>query len=249
MNRKKGKKTNVKTSGKTRSSRNYNTKKVKVKRLKIGRVFIALLILILILIVIKAISSIPITNIYVSGNSILSDQEIIELASLEKYPSFTSFTTFSIEKKLEKNTYIKSATVKRKNLREIYISVLENKPIIYLDEEEKTVLLDGAKVDYKYQVPVALNYIPDTLYDKFINKISSLDNDVFNRISEIIYDPNDVDIERFLFYMNDGNRVYLTLKTLNNLNNYFDIMKEVLAKYDTDKGTLYLDEGEYFEVY
>lgn len=249
MNRKKVKKTNVKTSGKTRSSRNYNTKKVKVKRLKIGRVFIALLILILILIVIKAISSIPITNIYVSGNSILSDQEIIELASLEKYPSFTSFTTFSIEKKLEKNTYIKSATVKRKNLREIYISVLENKPIIYLDEEEKTVLLDGAKVDYKYQVPVVLNYIPDTLYDKFINKISSLDNDVFNRISEIIYDPNDVDIERFLFYMNDGNRVYLTLKTLNNLNNYFDIMKEVLAKYDTDKGTLYLDEGEYFEVY
>ena len=76
-----------------------------------------------------------------------------------------------------------------------------------------------------------------------------MDDDIFNRISEVLYDPNDVDDARFLFYMNDGNRVYLTLKRLDNLNNYFDIMKEVLAKYNTDKGTLYLDEGEYFEVY
>lgn len=246
MKKKKQQKKNIKSN--TRYGRNYKTKKVKVKRIRFKRVIVAIFILLIIIFTIKCIMSIPITNIYVSGNKILSDQEIIELSSLEKYPSFTSFTTRGLKKKLEKNTYIKSASVRRK-LLEVYISIEENRPLIYLDEEEKTVLLDKTKVDYKYDVPVVLNYIPDTLYDKFLVKLSSLDDDIFNRISEVLYVPNDVDDARFLFYMNDGNRVYLTLKRLDNLNNYFDIMKEVLAKYNTDKGTLYLDEGEYFEVY
>ena len=45
---------------------------------------------------------------------------------------------------------------------------------------------------------------------------SSTNNQINNsrtlNISEIKYDPNSVDVERFLFTMTDGNYVYITLE-------------------------------------
>jgi cell division septal protein FtsQ len=76
-----------------------------------------------------------------------------------------------------------------------------------------------------------------------------IDEEIYMRISEIQYDPNEVDDKRFYLTMNDGNSVYLTLKTFEKLNNYLDILKEVISKYKDKKGILFLDEGEYFEVF
>jgi len=171
------------------------------------------------------------------------------MSSLENYPSYFSFTKSQLEKKLEKNTYILNATIKKKRFKEIYIEILENRPLFYDTSKEKTVLKDKTLVDTKFETPILLNYIPDTLYDKFIEKVSNIDLDIINRISEIKYDPNEVDEERFLFMMNDGNYVYITLSKMEKINNYIAIMREVLAKYDEEKGILYLDEGEYFKVF
>ena len=41
-------------------------------------------------------------------------------------------------------------------------------------------------------------------------------------MSEIKYDPNDVDDERFIITMNDGNYVYLTLHKFNKINHYLE---------------------------
>ena len=46
--------------------------------------------------------------------------------------------------------------------------------------------------------------------------------------------------------MADNNKVYVTLEKFLKINYYNDIMERVLAKYQNKKGTLYLDEGEYF---
>ena len=61
-------------------------------------------------------------------------------------------------------------------------------------------------------------------------------------MSEIEYKPNDVDQERFLIFMNDGNYVYINIKKFQNLNKYLDMLKS----FDDKKGILYLDSGEYF---
>ena len=37
------------------------------------------------------------------------------------------------------------------------------------------------------------------------------DNSILYRISQIEYKPNDIDEERFLLYMIDGNYVYISL--------------------------------------
>ena len=72
-----------------------------------------------------------------------------------------------------------------------------------------------------------------------------LNKDILIRISEIKYDPNDIDNERFYLTMNDGNYVYLTLNKFDKINNYLEIVKT----FNNKKGILYLDSGEYFEIF
>ena len=44
--------------------------------------------------------------------------------------------------------------------------------------------------------------------------------------------------------MNDYNNVYINISKLENMNKYVDIVR----KLDNNKGILYLDSGNYFEI-
>ena len=82
------------------------------------------------------------------------------------------------------------------------------------------------------------------MYDEFVDKMGKLDLNILNKISEIKYDPDEVDDERFLFSMTDYNYVYLTLNKLEDINNYNEIVKQ----FDNKKGILHLNSGGYFEI-
>ena len=71
-----------------------------------------------------------------------------------------------------------------------------------------------------------------------------IDRDILIRISEIKYDPTELDNERFLFYMNDANYVYVTLSKIDLINSYNEIYPTLEGK----KGILYLDSGNHFEI-
>lgn len=222
-------------------------KKIQKKKRKIryGRIFLVLLILILIIYLLFHIFKFPIKNIYISNNYLFSDQEIIDMAGIRDYPSTFSISNYKIRKNLEKNIYINKAIIKKKNLKEIYIKVEENYPLFYDSNKNKMILKNKKEVDEQKNCPVLINYITDTLYDDFINSMLKIDYDIINRISEIKYDPNDVDEERFLFTMDDGNYVYLTLMHFEKINDYVEILKN----FENQKGILYLDSGEYFKTF
>lgn len=231
------------TSSRTKVS---SKKKVikKRRRLKIGAVLIFLTLLILFSSIVFGIVSKPITNIYISGNSYLTDQEIIEMAKLESYPSTITNLSVLIKKRLGNNVLIKNATVKKKKFTKVYINIEENRPIFFNNNTHETVLLDGSLLKEQMMSPILVNYVPDTIYSSFVEAMKKVDGNVLNRTSEIIYKPNNIDTERFLFIMDDDNYVYLTLRKFSNINNYVNIVK----KFGNKKGVLYLDSGEYFEV-
>ena len=95
-----------------------------------------------------------------------------------------------------------------------------------------------------YSVPLLLNYVPSNKYDTFVSGMNKLKASVRTQISEITYDPNEQDKDRFLLYMTDGNYVYLTLTKFTQLNYYED----VLEKIGGQKGILYLDSGNHFQI-
>ena len=216
----------------------------KKRKIKVKNVLLVLLFFIIILLGLAFLTDVKINNIVIKGNTLYSDWEIIEKAGLDDYPSSLKTLSRNIEKRLEEDDYIKNVDVERPSLTKVVINIKENLPLFYYLPAEKTILADKTEVSDNFPVPTVINYVPDNIYSEFLNSISSIDYDIVKRISEIKYDPNEVDEGRFLLTMNDGNYVYLTLNKFDKIDNYLDIIKE----FDNKKGILYLDSGEYFEV-
>ncbi len=220
-------------------------RKVRKKRkIKVKNVMLMMFFIMVILLGVAFLTDVKINNIVIKGNSLYSDWEIIEKAGLSDYPSSLKTLSKTIESRLEEDDYIKSVDVKRPSLTKVVIELEENLPLFYYLPAEKTILADKTEVTEDFPVPTVINYVPDKIYTKFLSAISKVNYDIVKRISEIKYDPNEVDDGRFFLTMNDGNQVYLTLNDFNKIDNYLDIIKE----FDNKKGILYLDSGEYFEV-
>ena len=218
-------------------------KKIKIKFIPL---LIALVIICILVLILYLVSSQPISNIYVKGNNYLTDQEILEQAKIENYPSFIKTTISKIKKRLKKNPYIKNAKVSKSLPRIVTIKVEEYNILFRKEENNKIVLEDGKELDdnNKYIVPILLNYVPDTKYQSFLNQMNKITPSIKSLISEIRYYPNQQDEDRFLLHMNDGNLVYLTLTKFNQINYYEDVVDQLEGK----KGILFLDSGNHFKV-
>lgn len=215
-----------------------------IRKIRYKRLLIFIFIIIIILVFLLKLFFLRITNIYVSGNSYLSDQSIIESAKLSNYPSAIFTFSNSIKSNVKKNKYISSVNVKKKGLTKVYISVVENRPLFFDDILKKTILMDGSRTDDLFNVPILVNSVSDEIYSDFLHELSLIDIDVFNAVSEIEYTPNSVDNKLFLFTMNDGNYISVNLNRFSSISKYFDMV----VNFNDHKGILYLDSGEYFKI-
>ena len=218
--------------------------KVKTKKLNLARTITFICILLCIIFSVAYLLHLPVKNIYITGNNIIKDKEIIEQSGLEKYPPFINTYFMNLKNKILKNDYIKNIKIKRKIFNKIYIEVEEYKPVaIYKD---KIILSNKKQVknnnSFEY-LPYVANNI-DSIYDEFVKSFSKVDNNVLAKISHIEYSPNEVDKERFILYMIDSNYVYITLTKISKVNKYNSILKEL----DNKKGIIYLDSGDYVEI-
>lgn len=219
----------------------------KKKKINLLRVFLTILITYLIITLIINILNSKIKNIYIINNSLLKDQEIIELAELSDYPSLLFTNSKKIKNKLKENPLIKDVKITKKIDMSITLNIDEYQVLFYDGLYKETVIESGEKVKQEniYNLPVLINNVPTDTYDSLIKKYVQIDFSIREKISEIKYYPNDVDDERFIFTMKDGNYVYITLTKIKNINKY----DEILPSLEQKKGTLYLDSGQYFEIF
>ena len=182
-------------------------------------------------------------NIYITGNKYLSDQTIIEIAKLENYPKMLKIDTLAIKDTLLKNNYINDVEI-NKSLKEVTISIKEAYPIYFDSTKNMTILSNGKPVDESYIVPILINYVPDTISEDFNKAMSNVSDEIMAKISEIKYDPN-IDPERFLLTMTDGNYVYININRFDLINNYLTI----ISNFKDQKGIIYLDSGSHFEIF
>ncbi len=222
---------------------------VKKRKIKIRNLLLVLVIILGLVFGVYVISQMPIQNILVRNTYYLNDDTILELADVKDYPKFFFINRRKMVKHLEESPYIEKAVVKQKLgfLLEIYIE--ENRPIFYDESQTHFVLKNGDSVQEDtfnkyFRVPRLLNYVPDNKYSKFIDGMSTIKEDTISKISDIEYQPNDYDKDRFLLYMDDGNMVYLTLTKFKMINHYNEVYKQL----ENHKGVLYLDNGNHFQI-
>ena len=188
----------------------------------------------------------PVKNVYIKGNYILSDGEIMKISALDKYPSFLLTSSKSIRDKIIKNSYVKDAKISKKFGNVIEVNILEYSAVFSF--EDKIILSNGEIIPNTYNlsdVPILLNMIDNSsLLRRTAIKFGGVDANVLRQISEVEYQPVEVDGDRFLLYMNDGNLVYITLTKINKINKY----NQIRDKLDGHMGIIYLDAGDYVEL-
>jgi len=214
------------------------------KKIKLKKILIILGIVVAIFLLFFGYTKLHIKNIYVEGNNILSEGEIIEWLDLYDYPEIYKVMQSDMRGKLLKHDLVKEASVKVSLFGKVRIKIIEN-DILY--SENNNYMLSNGKIislDKKIVVPTLINEVDNAVLDKFINKMTLISKDILIKISEIEYIPSELDNERFMFYMDDGNYVYITLSKMSAINNYNEIYKTL----EGNKGILYLDSGNHFEI-
>ena len=225
-----------------------NKENKKKKRLIIKRLLLVSILFLLIFFLIFKFFTHDIKNIFIENNSIFADNEIKEIIKLDIGDNYFSLSEKKIKEKLEKNEYIKTAEVTKKLFGKITINIDEYKPLFYRYSNNHLIIEGNTEITNPQEgisAPILINYVDEDYVEDFIEEFEKLELKTINRISEIEYQPNEIDKGRFLLYMNDGNLVYITIEKIYNLDKY----DEILPTLNDQKGILYLDLGNYFEPF
>src|SRR5690625_7751044 len=108
--------------------RNHKLKQARKQKSHPRLIFYLLIFIILISIIVYLQSPLSnVKNFEVSGNTILSDETIIDKTNLNKKTNIWTINSKKLNKKLEKNSIIESVNVKRKLPSTILIEVKEYK--------------------------------------------------------------------------------------------------------------------------
>ncbi len=219
---------------------------VKRKKLRVFRLLLLLFVIAIISFFVYLYVTTNTQNIIIKGNNYISDEEVLQETDLKNYPSFILTMPSKIQKKLAKNQYIKSVKVRRKFYHTFEITIKEYDVLFKNDTLNKYVLDNKKEImsDLEFRVPRLVNYTPDKKYSSLIENMKSVDKSILGKISEISYQPNEFDKDRFLLLMDDGNSVYLTLTKFEMINYY----NEVLGQLEGRRGILYLDSGNHFKI-
>ena len=124
-----------------------------------------------------------------------------------------------------------------------------NKPVFFkyvfqFGNDELVYEYQKSESDYLISEYLEINHICIIDYSYFDSNKQFIDKSILGKISEISYQPNEFDKDRFLLLMDDGNSVYLTLTKFEMINYY----NEVLGQLEGRRGILYLDSGNHFKI-
>jgi len=220
-------------------------KKAGKKKVNYKKIIIVLAIIILVGLAVFYYYSLRVKAIYVVGNNLLKEKEILESTNLLSYPKLYEVSETDIKASLKDNKLINNIRVKKSLSGTITIEISENK-VLFQKKDGKYVLSSKDEVELDtllLGIPTLINDCTD-VQNKLIDRLILVDDDILKHISEIEYKPTDLDKERFMFYMSDMNYVYITLSKINLINSYNEIYPTLEGK----KGILYLDSGNHFEI-
>lgn len=226
------------------------SKKNRKRKLNIKKLFILILILYLIINLANYIYNKPITNIIITGNTLVKDSMIIEAAKIKDYPTIYEVKVKKTINNIKKIDLIEEVTIKKDLKFRLNIEVKESIILFLNSNNNKLMLSSGKEIDNNYDssgIPTLINSTPEEILIEFTKSLGLLDSGIISLISEIEYSPKQntdgitTDENSFTLHMNDGNTVITNSEKCNNLSKY----REIYASLKDKKGTLNLDSGNY----
>lgn len=225
-------------------------KTVKKRKLNLKRLLFFVLLLYIICYSVYYLLNQRIKHIEISGNNLISDNEIIKLAKLENYPSIFKYSSGKIKNNIKKHKLVKDVKVKKGLNFVIKIEVEETKMLFYYKIDDKIAISNGnilnKDINNVLGIPTLINDVNSKLLKEFIVNYSKLDENIIFEIDTIEYFPtyNEqgkiIESDMFKLIMNDGNTILSSSKNIYLLNKY----NIIFASLGDKKGTINLNSGE-----
>ena len=227
------------------------SKKIKKRKFNFKKFFKFIITLVFLILLYIYFSNKPIKNILVKNTYFLTDEQVIEAAGIDSYPSFLKALSFKIKKNIKKLPLVKDVKVKKKLGYKVVLEVTEYKVLFKVRSTNEFVLDKSTRVtDLDINAPILINYAPEEITNKLIRKFLQIDQDTILKISEIEYSPTvssegkTIDDKRFTFYMNDGNIAIINTINIDKFNNYLKVVSKAIDTYGKDtSGTYNFDSG------
>ncbi|HLR59355.1 MAG TPA: FtsQ-type POTRA domain-containing protein [Pseudogracilibacillus sp.] len=226
------------------------------RKQKANRRLVFYLSIFLILISIIVYLQSPLSNIKeikITGNTIISDEAIIDKVGLNKDTKIWTINSKKLNKKLKKNPIIKSVNVKRKLPSTILIKVNEYKVVGYVVTKEinKAVLENGTIVESEEDAfdlstaPFLYEFKDKEVLNRMTKELNELPEYIFDLISEVRWTPSKNNEYKIEMYMVDG---FIVNTTIRNFSENMKVYPSIVSQLDSkDEGIIHVGEGSYFE--
>lgn len=195
-----------------------------------------------------------IDQVKVKGAYLYDEKDYLQRSGVESGDKLWGFTKSNVKNKLEEMDGVQKVVVARKWFRDVAISIIEQRPIAYLEIEDKYgILLDNGEVLQPEELvieenaPVLNGFTNTDLQKQVTTQLTSMENDVYQLISEIIYTGTEEMPDSITVYMNDGYEIKALLPTFADKMDYYSEIVAQLA--NEEKGVIDMEVGTFFTPY
>lgn len=198
----------------------------------------------------------PLSNIktiHITGNSLMSEKEIIQKSKLTYKTNIWTVNKDEIEQKLHHIPVIKSAKVNRKLPWTVEIHLAEFERVGYIKKggEFHPVLGDGTTLpslkDTLGDAPIILDFKEDEYLNRMTAELQKLPLNILNLISEIHWAPIDENKNKIILYMSDG---FVVDGSIRNFAEKMQIYPSIVSQlHPESQGIIHIGIGAYFEEF
>lgn len=194
-----------------------------------------------------------IIDIKISGNELLSVEDIYDKANLNINMQYLFARVSTIEKKILEVEEVKGVKVKKQFPGKLYIEIEEFKPVALLYKSNKdfipilengylTTKINKMVVDF----PLVTKWNDYNQLEKLAQELTKIKASTLEDISEIRQNPQEHDPLQLLIYSKEGYRIHIPLDKLSSKLNLYPNIIENLKEINPNLGDIYLLESNRF---
>lgn len=173
--------------------------------------------------------------IIVSGNRILTQEDLIKKSNLGYNEIYLMQFAAIIEKRLKTETLISDARVEMLRGNTISIKITEKKVLaLHILAANALVLADGSQVPMQTQFnsaitqkPILFGFEDNESLKLFADAFKGISESAMMNVSEIHQESTSYDKMHIKIVMQDGNKIYSSLKTVSLLEDYPKILNQL----------------------
>lgn len=197
-------------------------------------------------------SASSVKEINISGNSLISDDEIAERLQFAERDKMFSIDTGQAKENISLLPAVEEVEVKRSWWSGVEVNISEYRALGYVANSGSYYpVLENARVLRGYpsspkEAPL-LHYFEGEEFDSLVESLSKIEPAVLDGISEIYYRPSEQSSTRIHMFMNDGQEIVADYRTIDSKMNYYIGMRDEIG--DSTSGVIDLEIGSSFLPY